>query len=273
MKFRNEKIELGTRFYTFISEDEYRIVTFVKDNNNKSGQFMDEETFELETITEDKLFDKFTLLADNSLWIICNFKTKDEFKNEDDRLWLYNKNESFWLYNDDISNFLNNQIISYPYEVKIKLRLVIYKFMKASVFNKLINYIIKLNAPKFEISNDDIDSIWKEYFRFISNSNTIIDLSSEANRINMDDVVNNKAKIPDDVLDYAEEILNVPILTYDPYEYDDSINMDNVNLKYFFIYTTDKYYLILYVVHTMTSTVQSRQNLQDHMDIVQFMLK
>ena len=95
MKFRNEKIELGTRFYTFISEDEYRIVTFVKDNNNKSGQFMDEETFELETITEDKLFDKFTLLADNSLWIICNFKTKDEFKNEDDRLWLYNKNESF----------------------------------------------------------------------------------------------------------------------------------------------------------------------------------
>ena len=159
MKFRNEKFELGTRFYTFISEDEYRIVTFVKDNNNKSGQFMDEETFELETITEDKLFDKFTLLADNSLWIICNFKTKDEFKNEDDRLWLYNKNESFWLYNDDISNFLNNQIISYPYEVKIKLRLVIYKFMKASVFNKLINYIIKLNAPKFEISNDDIDSI------------------------------------------------------------------------------------------------------------------
>ena len=35
MKFRNEKIELGTRFYTFISEHEYRIVTFVKDNTIK----------------------------------------------------------------------------------------------------------------------------------------------------------------------------------------------------------------------------------------------
>ena len=268
MKFRNEKIELGTRFYTFISEDEYRIVTFVKDNNNKSGQFMDEETFELETITEDKLFDKFTLLADNSLWIICNFKAKDEFKDSKEY-----KSTNIWIYNNDITNFLTNQMISYPYEVKIKLRLVVYKFMKASVFNKLINYIIKLNVPKFEISNDDIDIIWKEYFKFISESNTIIDLSSESNRINMDDVANNKAKIPDDVLDYAEEILNVPILTYDPYEYDDSINMDNVNMKYFFIYSNDKYYLILYVVDIMKLTVESRQNLQDHMDIVQFMLK
>ena len=103
MKFRNEKIELGTRFYTFISEDEYRIVTFVKDNNNKSGQFMDEETFELETITEDKLFDKFTLLADNSLWIICNFKAKDEFKDSKEY-----KSTNIWIYNNDITKFVEN---------------------------------------------------------------------------------------------------------------------------------------------------------------------
>ena len=40
------KLELGTKFYIFESEDEYRILYLVKKNEH-DGIFMDEETFEL----------------------------------------------------------------------------------------------------------------------------------------------------------------------------------------------------------------------------------
>lgn len=272
MKFKNENMELGMRFYTFISDDEYKLVTLVKINkDNNSGQFMDEETLEIQIISKETLDKNYTLLIDYETWILCNFKVKKEFENEDDSLWLYNKNESIWLYNDDISSFLNNQTISYPYYVKIKLRLVIYKFMKKSVFNKLINYIINLHYPKFSLSESDNNVIWEEYFRLMNKHELILDCSDKV--LDMDAVVNHNAKIPDDIIDEAEEILNTFILTYDPYELDDSVNMNNVNMKYFLIYTNDKYYLILYVIDTQRENITIQENLKENMDIVNFMLK
>ena len=89
----------------------------------------------------------------------------------------------------------------------------------------------------------------------------------------MDAIVNNEAKIPDDIIDEAEELLNTYILTYDPYELDDSVNMNNVNMKHFFIYINDKYYIILYVIDTMKVNMATRKNLNEHMDVVNFMLK
>lgn len=272
MKFKNENIELGMRFYTFISDDEYKLVTLVKINkDNNSGQFMDEETLEIQTISKEILDKNYTLLIDYETWILCNFKVKKEFENEDDSLWFYNKNESIWLYNDDVSSFIKNQAISYPYYVKIKLRLVVYKFMKKSVFNKLINYIINLHYPKFSLSESDNNVIWEEYFRLMNKHELILDCSDKA--LDMDAVVNYNAKIPDDIIDEAEEILNTFILTYDPYELDDSVNMNNVNMKHFLIYTNDKYYLILYVIDTQRENITIQENLKENMDIVNFMLK
>ena len=272
MKFRREKLEIGARFYTFISEDEYRIVTLVKINDDNSAQFMDEETFELETITKEKLDKDYTMLTNNKLWIVCNFKLKDEFK-KGSYLISYDKNSSLWIYNNNINNFIMNYNLSYPYCLKLKIRMVVYKLMKKSVFDKLINYIIKLNNPEFEISEDDIENIWQEYFSYENESNDIIDFSKEAYRLNMDDIVENKAKIPDDIIDYAEDILGVPIYSYDPYEFDESINMNNVNMKHFFMYINDKYYLILYIIDARRETMQIQQDLRDNMDLVEFMLK
>lgn len=273
MKFKNEKMELGMRFYTFISDDEYKLVTLVKiDKDNNSGQFMDEETFEIEAISKETLDEEYTLLTDYETLILCNFKVKKEFENEDDSLWVYNKNESIWLYNDDIRYFIKNQVISYPYYVKIKLRLVIYKFMKKSVFNKLINYIINLHYPKFSLSESDNDIIWKKYFSLMRKDKLILNCSNKAD-IDMDAVINNNAKIPDDIIDEAEELLNTFILTYDAYELDDSVNMNNVNMKHFLIYTNDKYYLILYVIDTRRENIAIQENLKENMDIFNFMLK
>ena len=224
------------------------------------------------SIEKETLDEKYTLLTDYETWILCKFKVKKEFENEDDSLWVYNKNESIWLYNDDVSSFIKNQVISYPYYVKIKLRLVVYKFMKKSVFNKLINYIINLHYPKFSLSESDNDIIWQEYFRLMNKYELILDCSDKVN-LDMDAVVNNNAKIPDDIINEAEELLNTFILTYDPYELDDSVNMNNVNMKHFLIYTNDKYYLILYVIDTRRETIAIQENLKENMDIVNFMLK
>lgn len=272
MKFKNEKLELGMRFYTFISDDEYKLVTLVKINKDNSGEFMNEETLEIETISKEVLDKDYTMLIDYDIWILCNFKIKKEFENEDDSLLLYKKNESIWLYNNDIISFINNQIVSYPYYVKIKLRLVVYKFMRQSVFNKLINYIINLHYPQISLSEEDNKCLWEEYFRYINKSELVLDCNNKKDHLDMDAIVNDNAKIPNDIISEAEELLNTFILTYDPYEFDESVNINNINMKHFFIYINDKYYLILYVVDIRQENIAIQENLNEHMDIVNFML-
>lgn len=267
MKFKGKKVELGTRFYIFVSEDEFRIVTLVKSNEHE-GQFMDEETFEITTISSKKLNANYTMLCDNDIWLLSNFRLKPEFEKDKSIV-----ERSIWLYNQNVTNFMKSEYISYPFKVSISFKLFIYSFMKKSVFNKTINYIIQFNFPKFQISEDDINNIWEEYFRFINNKNVIIDCSSYSDKLDMNQVINNKAKIPDSIIDEAEEILNIPILSYEPYEFDDSINLNNINMKHFFIYINDIYYVILYVIDTIKDAINIQTNLQNHMDVVQFMLK
>lgn len=72
------KFELGTKFYTFISEDEFRIKYLVKKNED-SGIFMDEESFETETITESVLNDKYTLMIGYRQDILIQYSLKDNY--------------------------------------------------------------------------------------------------------------------------------------------------------------------------------------------------
>lgn len=270
MKFKN--VKLGTRFYIFISEDEYKIITLVKKDKKKNQFiFMDEESFDLKTITQEEL-KEYTMLSNNYDLVLSNFRPTSYFSKTEEY-----KNQSIWLSNENIINFLDNQFLSYPFKITISFKITIYSLMRKTVFDRMINYIIQLNFPQFQISKheeyDDIESIWEEYFRFINEKNFIIDCNSYSDKINMDDIVNNKAKIPDAIIDEAEQLLNVPILSYDPYEFDDSINLNNVNMKYFFIYINDKYYIILYVIDTVRESIEIQTNLQNHMDVVKFMLK
>jgi hypothetical protein len=97
---------------------------------------------------------------------------------------------------------------------------------------------------------------------------------SQYDNIDMEEVVNNNAKLPDSVFDKAEEYLNTYILSYEVYEFDDSVNIDNVNMKYFLIYDEDKdkYFIVLYVIDTTRIAVESMQVMKENIDIVQFML-
>lgn len=257
MKFKNEKLELGTRFFLFTAEDEYKIVSLVK-SEEESGQFMNEETLELETISEKEL-DKYTMLSEYETWFICQLKTVSGM--------------NIWTYNQYVLNFFDNK--GQPiYEVQSMFTIAVYKFMKKSVFDKLINYIMNLNY-KISLSDSDCNEIWSLYFMNIHKDIRIFEdsfLRLNGN-LNMKDVINNNAKIPDSLLDAIEENFNTYILTYDVYEYDDSVNLYNVNMKYFVIYNNDKYYIVLYVEDTARLARETQENLEKHMDVVNFMLK
>lgn len=260
MKFGNDKLELGTRFYKFITDDEYKIFVLVKfDSDDKSAKFMDEETFELITIDEEDLNKFYTMLSDNTLWVLCKFKHN------------FNDDNDLWLHNEDINQLLTSQDMHCFYKVCCLIRLHVYRFIKKSVFNKMLNYIMNLNNPHQSLSDDDFNTIWDIYFRYIEEKYVVLTIDDD--KINMDDVVNNKAGIPDSVFMDAEKLLNTYIISYEVYELDDSVNIYNINMKYFIIYSNDKYYIILYVTDNRRLSRESFNNLNNHIDVVEFMLK
>ena len=55
-KYGNEQVLLGMRFYKFIDEDEFEIYSIVRFEDDKKATFMNEETFELVTITSCGLY-------------------------------------------------------------------------------------------------------------------------------------------------------------------------------------------------------------------------
>ena len=79
--------------------------------------------------------------------------------------------------------------------------------------------------------------------------------------------------LPDALIDIAEELLNTCIKTYEVYEYDDSVNLNNINMKHFFLEYEDKYYIVLYTIDNIRNAAKINENLQKHMDVVEFMLK
>jgi hypothetical protein len=90
----------------------------------------------------------------------------------------------------------------------------------------------------------------------------------------LDNVVDGDGKIPDSLFADAEEELMTCILSYEAYSYDDSVNIDNINMKHFFIYDekNDKYYIILYVIDQARVSRQMIQDMNDNIDVVEFML-
>lgn len=277
------EFELGTKFYTFVSEDEFRIKYLVKKNED-SGVFMDEESFETETITESDLNDKYTLMIGYRQDILIQYFLKGNysFLKVPPYDWeiLYESSGYKWINNDKnnkkfviCENCLNNYYKD-SHNVTNFFGFNVYKYNKKFVFKNMMKHIVNLNKIS-NFTEKDIDSIWYGYFIHEVNNNEIIDYEQFSNIVNLGDVANGKAKIPDSVLDDTEEILNTSIKYYDVYELDPSIDLEKVNMKHYIAYdhNTDKYYLILYVRDELRESIKIRQNLEDHIDLVNFMLK
>lgn len=256
-KYGNEQVLLGMRFYKFIDEDEFEIYSIVRFEDDKKATFMNEETFELVTITNKELKDEYTLLTDYKLFMIALIDTAlgvEPFVNE------------------EIANYIRG-----VHDASISFEtLVIYKFMKKSVFNKMINYILNLNSLQKQSLSSVQYKIWSMYFKYMSKGSYVMKVNGEEdkNYIDLDNVVDGDGKIPDSLFADAEEELMTCILSYEAYSYDDSVNIDNINMKHFFIYDekNDKYYIILYVIDQARVSRQMIQDMNDNIDVVEFML-
>ena len=252
---------LGTRFYKFISDDEFTLVTLVHQKENK-GIFMDEETFETFEITNKEL-DRYTMLSDNKVWAIFKYKLKKEFNDG-------NIPEYVWLCNDDHEDFKKNQMVSLPYKFDMCINMRMYKYVTKSVFEKMLNYIIQLNTLNNNLTQEDIDSIWETYFKtYVNDSILVLDITEDFGEI----LPTIEDKLPDAVIDEAEICLNTAIMAYAVYQYDISVDLSKIGTKYFLLYLHDKYYIVTYTVDTKRETYEMQQNLKDCEDVVSFMLK
>ena len=259
MKFRNEALELGMRFYKFESDEDYRILALVKLNDNDTAVFMDEETFELHTITKDELENEYTLLSNSLPFAVAGFE--------------FGSGKLFQLFfNETIVTFINTMYNESQHELKFHIIIRVYSYMKKAVFNKTVNYILTLNNL-YSPLEENLNTIWNVYFSYIGKS-TYVDTTSHYDNIDIEEIVNNKAKLPDSVFVRAEDYLNTYILSYEVYRFDASVNIDNVNMKYFFIYDAnrDEYYIVLYVIDTTRVAMETVQLMEENKDVVQFML-
>ena len=263
MKVRDEVLELGMRFYKFESDEDYRILALVKLNDNNTAVFMDEETFELHTITIDELKNEYTFLSNSLLLAITGF----EFVPEKQLQLIFNE-EIIAFIKSNMRNLCNVS----QYKLKFHLIFKVYSYVKKAVFIKTVNYILTLNNL-YSPLEEDLNTIWNMYFSYMHKS-TYVDTTSHYDNIDMEEVVNNKAKLPDSVFDRAEDYLNTYILSYEVYRFDASVNIDNINMKYFFIYddNRDEYYIVLYVIDTTRVAMETFQLMDENKDVVQFML-
>ena len=237
--FGKDYVCLGMRFYKFISEDEYKIFVLVKILDDNNSQFMDEETFELVNIDKTTLLHEYTLLIDFFNYsAIINTRTKGVFN----------------------------------------LTIATYKNLKKVVFQKTINNILTLNHIYTPIVSetkdyngkpviDTLEYMWEVYLSILSQKFPVLIL----NRGNQDEFNGNR--ISNIGMMGAEELLSTYILSYDVYEYDDYINLSNVNMKYFFMYDCyrDKWYIVLYMIDTSKVNQMIIENMEENIDLIEFM--
>ena len=264
------KLELGTKFYIFESEDEYRILYLVKKNEH-DGIFMDEETFETKTIDENQLGVDYTLMLDSKNFFFARFKH------------CFDKKQILWFCNNDIITFIKkDRSKSRMFDLDCCIGVALYKYMKKSVLNHLINNIIKLNYPfnitvddsDITVDDSDIDAIWNEYFiNYLNNDTIVINYDPYLEEVDMDKVAREEAQIPDSVIDDAEKLLNTFIAYYQVYEYDNSIDLDKINMHYYMAYQNDTYYLVLYGIDKARQAAYDAETIRINSDVAAFMLK
>lgn len=255
------KLELGTKFYIFESEDEYRILYLVKKNEHY-GVFMDEETFETKLIDENQLGVDYTLMLDSRDFFFARFKN------------CFDKNLVLWYSNNNIITFVKKDPNFKMFDLDCCVRVTLYKYMKKSVLNHLINNIIKLNYSNVTVDDSDINTIWNEYFiNYLNDDTIVVDYNPYLEEVDMDKVAEEEAQIPDSIIDDAEKLLNTFIAYYQVYEYDNSIDLDKINMHYYMAYQNDTYYLVLYGIDKARQAAYDAEVIRINSDVAAFMLK
>ena len=250
--FNGDPIIPGMRFYTMISDDEYKILTFFKFNDRESGQFLNEETGDYETMLCYTLCDKYTLLTNYHARFITVLQVdgKREFFFDADEVRAYLKNNPV-----EYSVVFVGYVATYPYLTK-------------SVFNNTVNYT--LTHTKDTLTDEELKYLQEAYVGWMIAHTPLIIIG---NKINIQECLNsNDRRVPDSVIMDAEKELDTFILSYEIYEYDESVDFDKVNMKYFMIYNNDKYYIVLYMIDTARQSADTIQAMKENVDVVEFML-
>ena len=238
-KFGKEPTSLGMRFYKFIAEDEYKIFVFVKILDDNNAQFMDEETFELVNIDSETLSHEYTLLL--------NYHT------------------------------LKFTLPDKPNNKRFEVHIVSYLFLRKIVFEQTLNNILILNfgytpEPGQEepiYMESELGSMHYNYvhdmYKYLG-STPILWVSRFDNSFDGE-------RLSDAIIMEAEERLSTYILSYDIFEYDESVNFDYIDMKYFFVYSEklDKFYIVLYLIDTEKVSAKILEDMEENIDLIEFM--
>ena len=245
----------GMRFYTMISDDEYKILTFFKFNDdNKSAQFFNEETGEVETVTKHTLDTEYTLLIQQSLRPIAMVTRKDT-----------NRREFFYGY-DGIYNYSTEH--RQQGDIVTAAEIAFYPYLTKSVFNNTVNYT--LTHTKDSLTEEELKELWQAYVNYMIANTSLVIIDD---KIDIQECLDsNDRRVPDSVIMDAEKELDTFILSYEIYEYDESVDFDKVNMKYFMIYNNDKYYIVLYIIDTARQSADTIQAMKENVDVIEFML-
>lgn len=147
-----------------------------------------------------------------------------------------------------------------------------YAYIKQVAFKRMINYILKMNC-NYEATEDDLNYIWNRYFVYANK------FTMETSH-NLDDNVttednNYLHSISESLFVDIEEKMGIYVLTYQLYKYDTSIDMAKINMKYLMLYNadTDTYYLMLYISDNRRNAVERIKELEENIDVINFMNK
>ena len=250
--FNGDPIIPGMRFYTMISDDEYKILTFFKFNDRESGQFLNEETGDYETLLSYTLNNKYTLLTNYHTRFIAV-------------LQVNGKREFLFDYDEVLAYLKNNPA---EYSVVFVGHVATYPYLTRSVFNNTVNYT--LTHTKDTLTDEELEYLQKSYVGWMLAHTPLIVIG---NKINIQECLESKdRRVPDSVIMDAEKELDTFILSYEIYEYDESVDFNKVNMKYFMIYNNDKYYIVLYMIDTARQSADTIQAMKENVDVIEFML-
>ena len=267
--------KIGMRYYKFINDDEFTVVILIHKNKKDKtiASFMNEETFEIAEISKNELVNDWILFTEYNPFILSVFKLSDWFKQDAGK----DLPETLWYSNYSIANFIINNRYSNIYTLKARINMVVYKYMKKSVFFRLIESMIKLANGKCCLDDcNNINGVWEDYFNtfHLSPNHNTVPVLSMGGIGGLETVIDEEGHImlSDGDLEEIEETLDTCILSYEMYEYNDSIDLSSVSMRHFFIYTDDNYYIVLYIIDTERVIRKEEAIVDENKDLVNFML-
>lgn len=261
-KIKLEDIKLGMKFYRFKDnkEDEYDIyyVAAISRSSGITNNLIGLKTKddEIDIVSYNDLInsDKYTLIDNYSIISLSIEKIK-----KDNRLIInLTQNNMVLGYYESTYKFKKSICDS---EIDMTIELAMYQFTSSEV-TRLISKIIHENilesrsikSALYDEMNNIInkdDAIFTLLWNYVRFDNVPVNYII-GNKLSLKDYTTDYPDnvIPNDYMDYIIKNSNITksIVQYKIFEYDESINFDNIKFEYLIIYSVpdDKFYLMLY---------------------------